>query len=50
MTVDTETRRLAASCRRVSAISWETILYYVSVVEEREQFLDALDRHTQTDA
>jgi hypothetical protein len=26
------------------------ILYYVSVVEERERFLDALDRHTQTDA
>jgi hypothetical protein len=26
------------------------ILYYVSVVEERERFLDALDRHARTDA
>jgi len=26
------------------------ILFYVSVVEERERFLNALDRHTQTDA
>jgi len=25
-------------------------LFYVSVVEERERFLDALDRHTRTDA